>query len=57
MSQTGDHQVTSSSLLCNEDDSHTVKFEDGWLSLVEGTGFENRRRGNSTGGSNPSPSA
>ena len=30
---------------------------DGWLSLVEGTGFENRRRGNSSGGSNPSPSA
>ena len=30
---------------------------DGWLSLVEGTGFENRRMGNCTGGSNPSPSA
>ena len=35
----------------------TIKSGDGWLSLVEGTGFENRRRGNSTGGSNPSPSA
>ena len=34
-----------------------MKNSDGWLSLVEGTGFENRRRGNSTGGSNPSPSA
>ena len=30
---------------------------DGWLSLVEGTGFENRRRFTPTGGSNPSPSA
>ena len=31
--------------------------QDGWLSLVEGTGFENRRWGNLSGGSNPSPSA
>ncbi len=30
---------------------------DGWPSLVYGTGLENRRGGNSTGGSNPSPSA
>lgn len=34
-----------------------MKNSDGWLSLVEGTGFENRRRGNASGGSNPSPSA
>ena len=33
------------------------KSKDRWLSLVEGTGFENRRRGNSSGGSNPSLSA
>ena len=31
--------------------------KDGWLSLVEGTGFENRRTRKGTGGSNPSPSA
>ena len=33
------------------------QLKDGWLSLVEGTGFENRRWGNLSGGSNPSPSA
>lgn len=36
---------------------HETNHLDGWLSLVEGTGFENRRWGNLSGGSNPSPSA
>ena len=45
-------------ILCNFLAWRFYDFQsDGWLSLVEGTGFENRRRGNSSGGSNPSPSA
>ena len=45
-------------ILCNFLAWRFYDFQsDGWLSLVEGTGFENRRTFTRSGGSNPSPSA